>query len=114
MYINNNKKQYYYLLDFTILLSKSVGLNTLIFFFKSSGISAPAAAIVLLNISKIKKAGIIDISNPAIGGIVWRNTLRYGSVTVNIGRSIGNCDTNWGNHDNAGNGNGNGNDGNGN
>ena len=85
------------------LLSKSDGLKTWIFFFKSDGISAPTAAIVLLRISKIKNAGIIDISKPAIGGIVWRNTFKYGSVTVKIGLKIGNCDTSWGNHDNANN-----------
>jgi hypothetical protein len=41
--------------------------------------------------SKTKKAGIADISNPPIVGICLRKKARYGSVTVNTGLRIGNC-----------------------
>lgn len=45
------------------------------------GNSAPTAAAVWPRMSKQKIAGRADISNPAIGGITLRNTLKYGSVT---------------------------------
>ena len=43
--------------------------------------SIPIAAAVELKILRIKRAGIAEISNPAIGGIWFLKNLKYGSET---------------------------------
>lgn len=41
------------------------------------------------------------MSNPPMGGITERKTFKYGSVTINIGRKIGNWLNSCGNQDKA-------------
>ena len=46
-------------------------------------------------------AGMTEMSNPAMVGICRLKNVKYGSVTVIIGRRMGNCRGNWGNQLNA-------------
>ena len=47
----------------------------------SVGNSAPRAAVACPTKSKMNIAGIADMSKPPTGGILLRNTFKYGSVT---------------------------------
>lgn len=49
--------------------------------FFAFGNSAPRAAVACPRMSKIKIAGMAEISKPPTGGILLRNTFKYGSVT---------------------------------